>query len=84
MSRAMTSFSTLLAHHNVTEADVAAALGVTPKAVRNWRNGAYGPSPAMARAIEKEFGIPKHLLRPDIWDAPVEPKSSRRNEKEPA
>jgi DNA-binding transcriptional regulator YdaS (Cro superfamily) len=44
---------------------VAEALGLTPQAVNKWRNGQI---PA-ERAVEMErvFGVPRHLLRPDLF-----------------
>ena len=34
--------------------------------------GKRRPSAALARLIEEKAGIPRHLLRPDIFDAPAE------------
>jgi hypothetical protein len=67
----MTSFADLMDEHQVSSHDLMVALQVTPKAVRNWRDGSRQPTPDNARIIEKKFGIPKHRIRPDIWDDPA-------------
>lgn len=44
----------------------AALVGVKKSAVSKWEHG-LGPSLDLARHIEKQVGIPKERLRPDIW-----------------
>ena len=45
---------------------LAKALGIAPQAISQWRR-----VPAdRAKLIETAFGIPRHELRPDLWDAP--------------
>jgi DNA-binding transcriptional regulator YdaS (Cro superfamily) len=46
---------------------LAAAAGVRPQAVSQWR----AIPPERARAIADAFGIPLCELRPDLWDAPA-------------
>ena len=46
---------------------LAEAAGVTPQCVSQWKKIPIG----RVRAIEKGTGIPRHLLRPDIFDVPV-------------
>jgi transcriptional regulator with XRE-family HTH domain len=67
----MTTFSRLMVEYGVSHTDLMEALKVTPKAVRNWRDGSRQPTPDNARLIESKFGIPKHRIRPDIWDDPA-------------
>jgi plasmid maintenance system antidote protein VapI len=74
----MTAFANLMDEHGVSQHDLVVSLAVTPKAVRNWRDGSRQPTPDNARIIEARFGIPKHLIRPDIWDPPPPPKPSRK------
>jgi plasmid maintenance system antidote protein VapI len=53
--------------HSLSDTDVANAAGVTAEAVRSWRHGKRRVGPETARKIEKQLGIPKHILRPDLW-----------------
>jgi plasmid maintenance system antidote protein VapI len=55
--------------HSLTDTDLANAAGVTAEAVRLWRRQKRRINPETARKIEKKLGIPKHLLRPDLWSA---------------
>jgi hypothetical protein len=48
--------------HSLTDTDLA-------EAVRLWRRQKRRINPETARKIEKKLGIPKHLLRPDLWSA---------------
>ncbi len=46
---------------------LATDLGISPQAVSVWRR-----VPAeRAREVERITGIPRHELRPDLWDAPI-------------
>lgn len=47
-----------------SQADLAKLLGISPQAVNRWRRIPVG----RAIAIEKHLGIPRHELRPDIWE----------------
>jgi Putative antitoxin of bacterial toxin-antitoxin system, YdaS/YdaT len=56
----------ILTLHKVKRIDLAAHLGVTPGAISGW-----GRFPAERVPLIEEFtGIPRHELRPDLWDAP--------------
>ena len=55
--------------------DMAVALGLAPELVRRMRCGMRPIHPNEARLIEEKFGIPRHRLRPDIWDPPPEKPS---------
>ncbi|HTB46279.1 MAG TPA: hypothetical protein VK741_21840 [Acetobacteraceae bacterium] len=77
----MADFDSILAAHRVTPNDVRISLGITAQAVSKWRCG-YPMSIKSALEIERKFGIPKHELRPDIWDPPPV-KGRRRTAAEP-
>jgi DNA-binding transcriptional regulator YdaS (Cro superfamily) len=53
--------------HAVNEAELAARLGISREMVRLWRKGARRVSSDRALEIEREFNIPRHQLRPDLW-----------------
>jgi plasmid maintenance system antidote protein VapI len=55
--------------HSLSDTDIASAAGVSGEAVRLWRHGKRRISPETARKIEKQLGIPKCVLRPDLWSA---------------
>ena len=54
----------------LTDAQIAERISVSAEAVRLWRRGLRRVSHKHARRLETELGIPKHELRPDIYDAP--------------
>ena len=60
----------VLAEYGVDSQTLALALKVSTEAVRTWRRGTRRITPDAARLTEQRFGVPKHLLRPDLWDAP--------------
>ena len=60
----------------LTNAAVGLTCGVSPNAVRQWRYRLIGPNPHFVRVLEQRLGIPRHLLRPDIYESP--PQSGRR------
>lgn len=45
-------------------------IGASQQRVRNWLLSGRVPAD-MCIKIEKETGVPKHELRPDLFDAPV-------------
>ena len=47
-------------------------LGVTGEAVRLWRRGKQRMSGRHAEQLDGMFGVPRHLLRPDLFDPPPE------------
>lgn len=58
-----------------TASALARGLGITPQAIRKyqlrWDNGDVRAIPAhRAIEIERAFGVPRHVLRPDLWSAP--------------
>jgi len=46
-------------------------VGVTYQCVNFWRSGRNQIPPAQAKALNEQFGLPLHVLRPDIWDPPA-------------
>ncbi len=55
---------------NLKDAAVAQPLGVTAEAVRLWRHGKRRIPAERAAQVEAEFGIPRHELRPDLYQSP--------------
>lgn len=47
-------------------ADLAAAIGVSPQAVRKWKKEGKVPAERVL-LIESITGVPRHELRPDIY-----------------
>lgn len=66
----------LLAEYGVTPRDIQVSFAMTKEGVRLWRRGIHEVSTENARLIEAKFGIPRHRIRPDIWDPP--PQKTRR------
>lgn len=46
---------------------LAAAIGVTPQALSQWRR----VPPMRVLQVERATGVPRHKLRPDIYPAPA-------------
>ncbi len=65
----MTVANALETRH-LTDARVAAALCVSREAVRLWRRDARRISPRNAKKLAELYGIPRHELRPDLWERP--------------
>lgn len=42
---------------------IAAALGITPQAISKWKR----VPPYRVLAVEKVTGVPRHILRPDLY-----------------
>ena len=61
----------------LTQAQIAARAHAHPVTVSKWISGALRPGPERALALEAEFGLPRHLLRPDLWDAPPAPSQDQ-------
>jgi len=55
---------------------VADLFGVTRGLILYWEN--KGVSAERALDIERELQIPRHMLRPDLWDAPVRTRKPSR------
>ena len=54
--------------HGLTFKDIAWALGCSKISAIRYLSGKRDIPPEIAKMAEKNLGIPKHLLRPDIWD----------------
>ena len=54
----------------LTDAEIAERLVVSAETVNRWRKGAGRMSRTHAKQVEKLFGIPRHLLRPDLFEPP--------------
>jgi transcriptional regulator with XRE-family HTH domain len=52
----------------LTQSQLGELLGTTKATVSRWETDKRQPDPAMALTIEKILGIPRHLVRPDIYD----------------
>ena len=59
-----------MSEKGLTDGDLAAELGVSDELVRLWRHGRRSISAKRAIEISKLTGIPRHQLRPDLWDEP--------------
>ncbi len=64
------TLASYLSEHGLTDGAFAERIGVSDEAVRLWRHGIRKISPKMAKVISKLTGIPRHELRPDIWEPP--------------
>lgn len=64
--------ATYLKRHKLTPAKFARERGLSRSFVCRLVKGERQASPEMAKQIETatEGQVPKHILRPDIWDAP--------------
>lgn len=61
------SLASYMTEHSLTDTEVGYRLGVSAEAVRLWRHGKRRITAEKAQLINREFGIPLHSLRPDIW-----------------
>jgi hypothetical protein len=75
----MAPLQSVFDEYHVTTRDLMVSLALSNWAVRKWFNGENPPSTKHARLIEERFGIPRHLLRPDVWDPPPE-RTNRKAE----
>lgn len=53
-----------------SQAAFARKIGAPPAFVWQWLTGRRPVSPKFARAIEAEFGMPRYVLRPDVFGNP--------------
>jgi transcriptional regulator with XRE-family HTH domain len=61
----------LLTKHGLTVQDVSRVVGVSITTLTYWRRGLRRPSSEHCKLIERKLGIPKYLLRPDLWEPPA-------------
>ena len=55
--------------HNTQQNTLATDLGVKRWTIFAIETGLRKPSPDLAKRIEARTGIPRHELRPDLWEA---------------
>jgi transcriptional regulator with XRE-family HTH domain len=65
----------------LTQEQVALLLGTTKATISRWESDKRRPDPAMAIAIETKLGIPRHELRPDLFQQSNNKNSSRKKSK---
>lgn len=54
--------------HELTLEGLADKLGTSPGYLHDLERGRRRPSPQLAKTIERITGIPRHALRPDVFD----------------
>lgn len=54
-----TTLKVLRAERDLTQSDLAKALGVTQKVISSWETGRNNPRPAMMQKVEDYFEVPK-------------------------
>ncbi len=69
----MNTLKTLLDDRNVSVAEAAKKTGMAYLSVRRHVLGERQISAESAIAYEKAVGIPRHLLRPDLFQPPEDP-----------
>lgn len=57
-----TRLKVLRAERDLTQADLAKALGVTQKVISSWETGRSNPRPVMMQKVEEFFDIPKEEI----------------------
>ena len=60
-----------MSQRGMTDGELAAKLGVSDEYVRLWRVGRRRISAERAVDVSKATGIPRHELRPDLWELPA-------------
>lgn len=60
-----------------SQAELAKALNVSPQRVWNWVNRDSEIPAEQVLPIERATGIPRHELRPDIFEPPAETAEAR-------
>lgn len=68
----------ILEPRGLKESDLAQVLSVSERTVLFWRTGERKPSIHHAREAERLLGIPRHELRPDLWQPPAKPRAKQR------
>lgn len=67
----MESLRTYLTQTGQSQREFARLVDVSDATVCRWLAGQNLPTPRRAMQIEAAHGIPRHVLRPDLWDAPT-------------
>ncbi len=69
--------ATYMAENGLSDAQLGVMVGVSAEAVRLWRHGKRSISAKRAIKISALTGIPRHQLRPDLWDMRASRAASR-------
>lgn len=65
----MEALSRYMKDRNLTRAEMATQLGVSPSMLSLICLGKRHPGVALTKRIETVTGIPRHVLRPDVYEA---------------
>lgn len=65
----MDALANYLKDRDMTQTALAQTLGVAPAFLSQILSGARRPGFALTKRIEAVTGIPRHVLRPDIYEA---------------
>lgn len=57
-----TKLKVLRAEHDLTQEELASALGTTQKVISSWETGNATPRPAMMQKVEDYFKVPKEEI----------------------
>ena len=68
--RPATYLDKIMRERKISNGQIGRICGVSAQAARHWRLGVYSPKISYAKLLAVELNIPRHLLRPDIWDPP--------------
>jgi sulfate adenylyltransferase subunit 2 len=66
---AVPDLKTLFRASGLSQRDIAAALGRSEGAISQWVNGERGIPADLVVKLERITGIPRHTLRPDLWES---------------
>jgi transcriptional regulator with XRE-family HTH domain len=65
----METLSAYIKRQAITQSDLADKLGISPTTISLILSGARQPGIALTKKIESVTGIPRHQLRPDVYEA---------------
>lgn len=65
----MDALSTYIRDNDLTQAALARTLGIAPAFLNQILSGVRRPGIALTKKIEQVTGIPRHALRPDVYEA---------------
>jgi hypothetical protein len=77
-----TALDRVLFERDISSVTVALTCGVTQQCVSAWRLGRRRPGVQHAKLLDSALGIPRHLIRPDLFDAPT-PKAASKGRAAP-
>lgn len=64
---------------NMTQAEAAAAVGVTQAALSDWENGKYKPSPAAITKLAETYRVTSSVIADAVEAASTEKEGGARN-----